>query len=29
MVPMHVNKALMTKVAGLNEQQLTPFGIKV
>jgi pantetheine-phosphate adenylyltransferase len=29
MVPPHVNKALMTKVAGLNEQQLTPFGIKV
>ncbi len=29
MVPPHVNKALMTKVAGLNEQQLRPFGIKV
>jgi pantetheine-phosphate adenylyltransferase len=29
MVPPHVSKALMTKVAGLNEQQLTPFGIKV
>ena len=29
MVPPHVSKALITKVAGLNEQQLTPFGIKV
>jgi len=29
MVPPHVNQALMTKVVGLSEQQLRPFGIKV
>jgi pantetheine-phosphate adenylyltransferase len=29
MVPPHVNLALKNKVAGLNEEQLRPFGIKV
>jgi len=29
MVPPHVNKALLEKVAGLDKQELTPFGIKV
>jgi pantetheine-phosphate adenylyltransferase len=29
MVPAHVNAALKTKVAGLSDQQLRPFGIKV
>ncbi len=29
MVPPHVNEALKIKVAGLSEQQLRPFGIKV
>jgi pantetheine-phosphate adenylyltransferase len=29
MVPPHVNKALITKVAGLDKQELPPFGIKV
>ncbi len=29
MVPPFVNEALKVKVAGLNEQQLRPFGIKV
>jgi pantetheine-phosphate adenylyltransferase len=29
MVPPHVNKALINKVTGLNEEQLRPFGIKV
>ena len=29
MVPAHVNEALSRKVAGLSDQQLRPFGIKV
>jgi pantetheine-phosphate adenylyltransferase len=29
MVPPHVNKALLSKVAGMNPEQLPPFGIKV
>ncbi len=29
MVPPHVNKVLLTKIAGLNEQSIPPFGIKV
>ena len=29
MVPPHVNEALKRKVAGLSDQQLRPFGIKV
>lgn len=29
MVPLHVNNALLVKVAGLNQQLLPPFGIKV
>jgi len=29
MVPPHVNQALLSKVAGMNQEQLPPFGIKV
>ena len=29
MVPPHVNQALLSKVAGMNPEQLPPFGIKV
>jgi pantetheine-phosphate adenylyltransferase len=29
MVPPHVNKVLLTKIAGLSEQSIPPFGIKV
>jgi pantetheine-phosphate adenylyltransferase len=29
MVPQHVNQALLLKVAGMNKEQLPPFGIKV